>query len=97
MGGSGEYFGVRPDLSCYCKAIANGYALSACVGRDSLRKAAESVFFTGSYFALLLLRHQLFNDRQLSHFILHDSPRVRHGLLGLGSRDAFLRRIVRLS
>jgi glutamate-1-semialdehyde 2,1-aminomutase len=50
MGGSGEYFGVRPDLSCYCKAIANGYALSACVGRGGLRTAAESVFFTGSYF-----------------------------------------------
>jgi len=50
MGGSGEYFGVRPDLSCYCKAIANGYPLSAAVGRESLRAAAESVFFTGSYF-----------------------------------------------
>jgi glutamate-1-semialdehyde 2,1-aminomutase len=50
LGGSGEYFGVRPDLACYCKAIANGYPLSACVGRDALRPAAESVFFTGSYF-----------------------------------------------
>jgi len=50
LGGSGEYFGVRPDLSCYCKAIANGYALSAAVGRDALRNAAQEVFFTGSYF-----------------------------------------------
>ncbi|HSD11617.1 MAG TPA: aminotransferase class III-fold pyridoxal phosphate-dependent enzyme, partial [Candidatus Binatia bacterium] len=50
LGGSGEYFGVRPDLSCYCKAIANGYPLSACLGREALRGAAERVFFTGSYF-----------------------------------------------
>jgi len=50
MGGSGEVFGVRPDLSTYCKAIANGYPLSACVGRESLKKAAFEVFFTGSYF-----------------------------------------------
>jgi glutamate-1-semialdehyde 2,1-aminomutase len=50
MGGSGEYFGVRPDLACYCKAIANGYPLSACLGRDALRSAAQDVFFTGSYF-----------------------------------------------
>jgi glutamate-1-semialdehyde 2,1-aminomutase len=50
MGGSGEYFGVRPDLSCYCKAIANGYPLSACLGREALRPAAERVFFTGSFF-----------------------------------------------
>jgi glutamate-1-semialdehyde 2,1-aminomutase len=50
MGGSGELFGVRPDLAAYCKAIANGYPLSACVGRESLRQAAREVFFTGSYF-----------------------------------------------
>jgi glutamate-1-semialdehyde 2,1-aminomutase len=50
LGGSGEHFGVRPDLSCYCKAIANGYPLAACVGRDALRQAAQEVFFTGSYF-----------------------------------------------
>ncbi len=50
MGGSGELFGVRPDLTTYCKAIANGYPLSACLGRESLRQAAAEVFFTGSYF-----------------------------------------------
>ena len=48
--GSGELFGVRPDLATYCKAIANGYPLSACLGRDSLKQAALEVFFTGSYF-----------------------------------------------
>ena len=50
LGGSGEFFGVRPDLTTYCKAIANGYPLSACLGRDSLKQAAQEVFFTGSYF-----------------------------------------------
>jgi len=50
LGGSGEIFGVRPDVTCYCKAIANGYALSAALGRDFLRAAATKVFFTGSYF-----------------------------------------------
>ena len=50
MGGSGEFFGVRPDLTTYCKAIANGYPLSACLGKDSLKQAAQEVFFTGSYF-----------------------------------------------
>ena len=50
LGGSGELFGVRPDLTTYCKAIANGYPLAACLGRDSLKQAAQEVFFTGSYF-----------------------------------------------
>jgi glutamate-1-semialdehyde 2,1-aminomutase len=49
LGGSGEYFGVQPDITCYCKAIANGHPLSAGLGRDYLRPAAEQVFFTGSF------------------------------------------------
>ena len=49
LGGSGEYFGVQPDITCYCKAIANGHPLAAGLGRDYLRPAAEQVFFTGSY------------------------------------------------
>jgi len=49
LGGSGELFGVRPDLACYSKAIANGYALAALVGRDALREAATRVFVTGTY------------------------------------------------
>jgi glutamate-1-semialdehyde 2,1-aminomutase len=48
-GGSHIPFGLRPDLSCYCKAMANGYAISACVGREPFRKAARQVFLTGSY------------------------------------------------
>jgi len=50
LGGSGERFGVQPDLACYAKALANGYPLSACVGREALKAAAERVYFTGSYF-----------------------------------------------
>ena len=49
MGGSNEYFGYQPDLSCYCKAIANGYAVSAVVGSDILKEAAASIFQTGSF------------------------------------------------
>ena len=47
--GSWEPLGVRPDLSAFSKAIANGYALAAVVGRDTLRDAATRVFATGSF------------------------------------------------
>ena len=47
--GSGDYFGVQPDITCYCKALGNGYPIAAGLGRDELRPAAESVFFTGSF------------------------------------------------
>lgn len=48
-GGSHCVFGFTPDLICFCKALANGYALSACLGRRELRKSANAVFLTGSY------------------------------------------------
>lgn len=49
LAGSGEYFGVEPDITCYCKAIANGYPLAAGLGREELRDFAQAVFFTGSF------------------------------------------------
>ncbi len=49
LGGSGEAVGVRPDLACCSKALGNGYAISACLGREALREAATHVFATGSF------------------------------------------------
>lgn len=49
LGGSWELTGVRPDLSAYSKAIANGHALSAVAGNDKFRDAAARVFVTGSF------------------------------------------------
>jgi glutamate-1-semialdehyde 2,1-aminomutase len=48
-GGSWEPLGVAPDLSAWSKAIANGYALGAVLGRESLAPAAASIFTTGSF------------------------------------------------
>ncbi|MEW5947753.1 MAG: aminotransferase class III-fold pyridoxal phosphate-dependent enzyme [bacterium] len=47
--GSQELFRFRPDLSVHCKALANGYPLSACLGRKEFKNAASKVFATGSY------------------------------------------------
>ena len=74
LGGSGERFGVQPDLACYAKALANGYPLSACAGRDVLKAAAERVYFTGSYFtsavpmaAALACLHELEASGAIAH------------------------------
>jgi len=50
LAGSNEYFGFKPDLICFGKALANGYPISALVGTDALRDAMTSVFFTGTQF-----------------------------------------------
>jgi glutamate-1-semialdehyde 2,1-aminomutase len=49
LGGSWELVGVRPDLSAWSKAIANGRALAAVTGNDRFRNAASSIFTTGSF------------------------------------------------
>jgi glutamate-1-semialdehyde 2,1-aminomutase len=49
LSGSNEKYGFRPDLICFSKAIANGYALSALVGCDALKREAARVFHTGSF------------------------------------------------
>ena len=49
LAGSWEPLGVRPDLSAWSKAIANGYALAAVTGTDALREAVSRVYVTGSF------------------------------------------------
>lgn len=44
-----ERYGVRPDLSCWGKCFANGYAISAVLGSDSARAGAQDIFTTGSF------------------------------------------------
>jgi glutamate-1-semialdehyde 2,1-aminomutase len=48
-GGSWEPFGVTPDLSAWSKAIANGFALAAVLGNDSVRVGFSRIFTTGSF------------------------------------------------
>lgn len=50
LAGSNEYFGFKPDLVCFGKALANGYPISALVGTDAMKEAMTSVFFTGTQF-----------------------------------------------
>jgi glutamate-1-semialdehyde 2,1-aminomutase len=49
LGGSWEPLGVRPDLSAWSKAIANGHPLAAVTGNDRFRDAAQQVYLTGSF------------------------------------------------
>jgi len=49
LAGSNEYFGFKPDLICFCKAIGNGYPISALVGTEALKTTVSKVFYTGSF------------------------------------------------
>ena len=47
--GSDHYFGFEADLICFCKALANGYNVSALCGKDFLKNTISSLSYTGSY------------------------------------------------
>ena len=49
LGGSDHFFGFEADIICFCKALANGYNMSAFCGKEFLRNAASSLSYTGSY------------------------------------------------
>jgi glutamate-1-semialdehyde aminotransferase len=49
LGGAQEYLGVTPDLACFGKAIANGYPLSAVVGRREIMELFDEVFFSFTF------------------------------------------------
>lgn len=48
-GNAWEPVGVKPDLSAWSKAIANGYPIAAALGNDRYRDGMEQVFATGSF------------------------------------------------
>lgn len=49
MKGSDYHYGIKSDLSCFCKAIANGYNVSCITGQEKLKNAASDIAYTGSY------------------------------------------------
>jgi glutamate-1-semialdehyde aminotransferase len=53
-GGAQELFGVTPDLSTFGKGIANGFPLSAVVGRREIMMEMEEIFFSGTFGGELL-------------------------------------------
>jgi glutamate-1-semialdehyde 2,1-aminomutase len=48
-GGAQALFGVTPDLATLGKGIANGYPVSAVVGRADLMKLMEEIFFSFTF------------------------------------------------
>ena len=48
-GGAQEMFKVIPDLSTFGKGLANGFPISAVVGKKEIMKGMEEIFFSGTF------------------------------------------------
>jgi glutamate-1-semialdehyde 2,1-aminomutase len=49
IGGAQELFGVTPDLATFGKGLANGYPVSAVVGRADVMRLMEEIFFSFTF------------------------------------------------
>jgi glutamate-1-semialdehyde 2,1-aminomutase len=78
--------GVKPDLSAWGKAIANGHPISALLGSDVCRSAAASIYVTGSYWfsaapmAASLVTLGLIRDTDYLERTISLGARLRRGL-----------------
>ncbi len=87
--------GVVPDLSCWGKAIANGHPISALVGSDKARGAAEKIYATGSYWfaaaamAASLTTLELIHSTDYLERIVAMGERLRAGLVACAGKHGF--------
>lgn len=48
-GGAQQLLGVTPDMATFGKGLANGFPISAVVGKRSLMRYMEDIFFSGTF------------------------------------------------
>jgi glutamate-1-semialdehyde 2,1-aminomutase len=49
FGGIHKKFGVEPDMAMFGKALGNGYAITATIGRREIMEAAQSTFISSTF------------------------------------------------
>jgi glutamate-1-semialdehyde aminotransferase len=49
FGGLHKYYGVYPDMAMFGKAIGNGYAITAVVGKREIMEAAQYTFISSTF------------------------------------------------
>jgi len=93
--GSDHYYGFRADLICFCKAMANGWNISALCGVDNLKEVASSVMYTGSYwlsavpFAAAIATITKLKQINGPQMMLEKGKRLTDGLHEVGKKHGF--------
>jgi glutamate-1-semialdehyde 2,1-aminomutase len=49
FGGLHKLYGVEPDMAMFGKALGNGYAITATIGRREIMEAAQSTFISSTF------------------------------------------------
>jgi Glutamate-1-semialdehyde aminotransferase len=95
LAGSDHYFGFQADLMCFCKAIANGWNISALCGIEALKDAAASVMYTGSYwmsavpFAAGIACIKKMKKLNAAQLMQETGKKLTDGLIAIGKSHGF--------
>ena len=95
LGGAQELYGIRPDLACYGKGLANGYPLSAVVGTATAMEAFEEIFFSMTYsgetvsLAAALATLDVIESEPVIEHIWDRGTQLRQGLQRLADQASF--------
>lgn len=95
LAGSDHFFGFEADLICFCKALANGYNVSALCGKDFLKNAVSSLSYTGSYwmsavpFAAGIACIEKMKKLDLPRLLIEKGTHLKEGLQNAAAQYGF--------
>ena len=95
IAGSDHYFGFEADLICFCKALANGYNVSALCGKDFLKNTVSGLSYTGSYwmsavpFAAGIACVEKMKKLDIANLLNEKGMKVKEGLIAAAKKFDF--------
>ena len=95
IAGSDHYFGFEADLICFCKALANGYNVSALCGKDFLKNTVSGISYTGSYwmsavpFAAGIACIEKMKRLDIARLLNEKGTKVKEGLIAAAKKFDF--------
>jgi glutamate-1-semialdehyde 2,1-aminomutase len=81
LGGIHLLLGVEPDLAVFAKAIGNGYAMAAVIGKEAVMQAAQSTFISSTNWT-----ERLGPAAALATIRKHREQNVARHLIRIGTR-----------
>ena len=95
IAGSDHYFGFEADLICFCKALANGYNVSALCGKNFLKNTVSGMSYTGSYwlsavpFAAGIACINKMKRLDMPRTLIEKGEKLKSGLIAAANRNGF--------
>ncbi len=93
LGGAQEYFGVKADLACFSKAVANGMPISILTGRkDVMAHLDDDVFFYSTFggealsLAAVKATIKVMKEKNVSAYLLKQGKKLKDGYNSIASK-----------